>query len=174
MKYFKLSVFTILFIAIANFAHAQESNNGKRLWAKSILNEKAPKLVVEEWISEKPNTEGKFVLIDFWATWCGPCIRLIPKLNDWHKKFGDKLVIIGLSDETSEKVKSATNIKIDYFNAIDAKKVLKDGLEVKGIPHCILIDPQGIVRWEGFPTLGGHELTEEIVQELMNKYAIKK
>lgn len=39
---------------------------------------------------------------------------------------------------------------------------MKKILEVKGIPHCILIDPSGVVRWEGYPLLDGYELTEAV------------
>ncbi len=41
-------------------------------------------------------------------------------------------------------------------------------LEVTGIPHVILIDPQGIVKWEGFPFLAGHELTEDVVAKILD------
>lgn len=151
--------------------NAQESNNGKKLWAKSILNEKAPQLQIEEWISKEPDTKGKFILIDFWATWCGPCRKIIPELNEWQKKYNDKLVIIGISDETSEKIKNAKEINIEYGNATDTQARLKKQLEVKGIPHCILIDPDGIVRWEGFPTLTGHELTASTLESIIKKYS---
>lgn len=171
---FKKSVISTLMILFVCFAYAQESNNGKKLWAKSILNLKAPEITVEKWLSVQPKIEGKFVLVDFWATWCGPCLRIIPKLNEWHKEFGDKLVIIGLSDESEEVVQNKKDIKIDYFSAIDTKKILNNTLKVKGIPHCILIDPDGIVRWEGFPTLTGHELTKDVLENLMAKYPANK
>ena len=44
---------------------------------------------------------------------------------------------------------------------------MKKQLDVRGIPHIIVIDPQGVVVWEGFPFLKGHELTREVLQELL-------
>lgn len=163
-------IFGIMVFFMENKVYAQESNHGKQLWAKSILNEKAPELVVEEWISDAPDTKAKFVLIDFWATWCGPCKRVIPKMNDWHAKYNDRLAVIGISDESVDKIKSMKDPVINYYSANDTQKRLKNLLEVKGIPHLILISPEGNVIWEGFPTLGGHELTEEVLVSLMDKY----
>ncbi|MCX3265737.1 TlpA family protein disulfide reductase [Pedobacter agri] len=151
-------------------ALAQESNNGKKLWAKSVLNEQAPKLIVEQWISEQPNMKGKFVLVDFWATWCGPCRAYIPTLNEIQKKYADQLVVIGMSDETADKVKAFANPKIEYFEAIDTKAQVKNALGITGIPHAILIDPKGIVRWEGFPLLQNNQLTEDVIKGLLSKY----
>lgn len=142
----------------------------KQLWAKSVINQKAPKLVVEKWLSSKPNTIGKFVLIDFWATWCGPCRRAIPDLNQFKTEFEKDLIIIGISDETQEKVQSMTNPKIDYYSAIDSANTMYNLLEIRGIPHCILIDPDGIVRWEGYPTLTGFELTSTVIKDIIDKY----
>lgn len=150
-------------------SHAEE----KKMWAKSFIGKKAPEFVVETWISEKPDTEGKYILIDFWATWCGPCRKVIPELNAIHKKFKDKLVVIGLSDESTDKVKEMKSPSIEYYSAVDTQARMKKALEVKGIPHVIIIDPKGIVRWEGYPLLSGHKLTEEVIENLLKPATTK-
>lgn len=142
----------------------------KKIWAKSFLNQRAPEIMIEKWLSAKPEVEGKFVLIDFWATWCGPCRKAIPELNKLHQKFGKKLVVIGLSDEPEEKVRAMKTPPIDYFYAIDTAKQNLRAVEVQGIPHVLIIDPSGIVRWEGYPLMEGHELTEKVVQDLLTQF----
>ena len=76
-------------------------------------------------------------------------------------------MVIGVSDETEEAVKKHSDPKIEYASAIDRQARMKKALEVTGIPHCIIIDPTGIVRWEGFPFLGGHELTEKVIADIL-------
>ncbi len=135
--------------------------------AKSFLNAPAPRLVVEKWLTAKPNYDGKFLLIDFWATWCAPCRRSIPELNALHAKFGDRLVVVGLSDEAEREVREMKSPKIDYFVAIDTEAAMKRAVEVRGIPHAMLVDPKGIVRFEGHP---GY-LKPDAVAKLLAKYS---
>src|SRR5882724_10937537 len=95
-----------ILITLASVACLAGAASGKQMWAKSILNQKAPKFVVEKWLTVEPSTKGKFILIDFWATWCSPCRKAIPELNEISHKFGDKLAVIGISDEPEAKVRA--------------------------------------------------------------------
>lgn len=163
MKSYILIFFSLLCITV-------NAQGEKQLWAKSFLNEKAPELIVEKWLSDKPDIKGKFILIDFWATWCGPCKRAIPELNKFQSEFKEQLVVIGISDESKYTVNKMKSPVMTYFSAIDTKERLKSSYQVQGIPHCVLIDPSGVVRWEGYPTLKGFELTSKVINNIIEKY----
>jgi len=144
----------------------------RRLWADSWLWAKSPKFVVEKWLTDKPETKGKYVLIEFWATWCGPCRRSIPLLNSFHEKYSDELIVIGVCEEGEEQVrklheKYPQTPKIEFYSAMDTKKRMKDKLGVWGIPHVIILEPDGYVIWEGFPLQPGYELTDEIIRRIL-------
>jgi thiol-disulfide isomerase/thioredoxin len=138
-----------------------------QLSAKSIKGQPAPTLQVEKWLTPPPNSQGKFVLVDFWATWCGPCRQSIPHLNGLAKKFGDRLVVIGLSNEKESEVKAMKSPKLEYSVAIDTQARMMKAIEVRGIPHALIIDPAGIVRFEGHPNY----ITEAGLATLLRKYS---
>lgn len=135
--------------------------------ADSFINQPAPKIVVQKWLTDEPNLTGKFVIVDFWATWCGPCRKSIPSLNDLAAKYKDRLVVMGISEEPEEIVRKMADPKIDYFVGIDPNHESLTAINIRGIPHALLIDPQGIVRFEGHPTL----LDGPKLEKLFAKYS---
>jgi thiol-disulfide isomerase/thioredoxin len=106
---------------------------------------------------------GKVVLIDFWATWCGPCVASIPHLIKLHEQFASKgLVIIGHTDGSSKDVKGfIAKKKIPYVISVGDK--IGDMYGVTGIPDVVLIDTDGKIAWQGHPS----QLDEKTIVELL-------
>jgi len=104
---------------------------------------------VEEKDFDLKNLKGKVVLVDFWATWCGPCIAEIPNMLEAHAKYGKRgFEIIGVSldrtDEAITKFNDARKIPWTSINIEDSKK-LADTYGVNAIPFPVLIDREGNV-----------------------------
>ncbi|MBC8096905.1 MAG: TlpA family protein disulfide reductase [Akkermansiaceae bacterium] len=138
-----------------------------KLFAASFRGQRPPQFIVEEWFTPAPDVTGKFVLVEFWATWARPCRESIPHLNELQSKFKDKLVVIGLSNETLEDIKKLTTPKMNYYVGTDTQARSLSAVQVRGIPHALLMDPEGIVRYEGQPTF----LDAKYLETLMAKYS---
>ena len=158
----KALLFIVIIFAISSPLEA------KRLWAKSFIGKKAPKFEVEAWVSKKTRlNKKKFLLIDFWATWCGPCRQAIPKLNGFAKKYKKQLEVVGISNEPKHMIQKMKKPIIKFHSTYDTKQKMAKQLAVAGFPHVIIVNPKGIVVWEGCPYLKGHELTEEVIEKLL-------
>jgi thiol-disulfide isomerase/thioredoxin len=93
--------------------------------------------------------KGKVMLLNFWATWCGPCKAEIPGFVELQEKYGDKLVIVGYSvDDTADKAKAfATEYKINYPILLgEGREDVQDAYgPIWGIPASFLISKDGKV-----------------------------
>ena len=129
----------------------------------------APKFEVAQWLTgAAPDTKGKVVIIDFWATWCPPCREGIPVLGAWAKKFNKDLVVIGVSDEAVATINGfMKTTKMEYNVATDPGKRMHKAVGVKGIPHALVISADGIVRWQGFPEEKHDKLTTEKIAQII-------
>ncbi|HEU0177311.1 MAG TPA: redoxin domain-containing protein [Blastocatellia bacterium] len=99
--------------------------------------------------------EGKPVLIDFWATWCGPCRMVIPHLAELHRKYGkDGLVIIGMNLEDpraeGQPVRDfVKRFRMDYQNVFASHAIYQffSGLAAARIPYTLVFGPDGKLIW---------------------------
>lgn len=105
---------------------------------------------------------GKYMLVDFWASWCGPCKGEIPNLKEVYEKFkGDDFDMLSIAvwDEPAASVDTAAAYGIKWNHIINAQKIPTDIYGIDGIPHIILFGPDGkIIRRD----LRGAEIGEEI------------
>ena len=122
----------------------------KTIWAKPYFGKKAPDLVVEKWLTPEPDRAGKFVLIDFWATWCPPCVLIAPDILNLYKKYHSQgLEIVGISADSDKSalikyVKEEGAPWPQYFD--DAgDQALFERLGVNSFPTLWLVNRQGIV-----------------------------
>jgi thiol-disulfide isomerase/thioredoxin len=131
---------------------------------KSMVGQSLPKLSVQ-WLDKKPETEGKPMIVEFWATWCPPCRSSIPHLNEIYAKYKDKgLQIVGITDEDRAKIKKfEKEVPIEYAVGLDANGKYAKPFGIKGIPHAVLVDKTGKVVWEGHPM----SLKESQIEELL-------
>jgi thiol-disulfide isomerase/thioredoxin len=131
-----------------------DGNVGK---ANRVVGQRAPDLQLNQWITPAPNTDGKVVVVDFWATWCGPCIASIPHMNALANRFRDDVVIIGISAEKSSdfekgmRRKRLTADRFQYSLALDPGRTLGRFVGNKTIPYGIVMSGDGVVRWQGHP-----------------------
>jgi len=116
---------------------------------------------------------GKVVLLDIWATWCGPCGSEIPYLIDLQKKYAGKPVtIVGVAiDEKKETVQSfVKNMKINYTICHDPNaKAVGKSYDVQSIPATYIIDKKGVIRFahRGFGGAGDVANMEREIASLL-------
>jgi thiol-disulfide isomerase/thioredoxin len=115
-----------------------------------------PEVVAKDWLNaEKAPTlaalKGKVVVVEFWATWCGPCVAGIPHLNKLHDEFGPKgLVLLSITDQSKAGIEN-------FMKTTPMRYTLGTGSElaseygVEGIPHAFIVGKDGKVAWHGNP-----------------------
>ena len=111
---------------------------------------------------------GQVVLLDFWATWCGPCIAEMPKVKKTYEKYKDQnFQIIGISLDQSEEPLTAYIEKegLAWIHYWDESREIRTLYGVWGIPSAFLIDGEGVIRKA---SLGGFDV-ESAVAELVEE-----
>ncbi|MEM9928371.1 MAG: TlpA disulfide reductase family protein [Bacteroidota bacterium] len=161
MKYFLLLSLLVLSVS------ASAQLNVKR-------NTPAPEINITEWLANEPSEKlikGQSIVLEFWATWCKPCLAAVPHLNDLQEKFkADDLLFLSMTYESPalalpviERIGFQTPVVADQTRKTQAR--FGNGKQMPVYPFTVLIDDQNIVRWHGDP----EDLTEELLAQFMAK-----
>lgn len=132
-----------------------------------LLGDAAPEFInIDGWFPGAPRNvaslRGKVVLLDFWATWCSPCIAAFPALTEWHETFQkDGLVILGLTryygTADGARADNATELahlkkfrmenKLPYDFGVASNQISQSAYGANGLPTTVIIDRRGVVRY---------------------------
>lgn len=133
------------------------------------IGSKAPPIEIEHWISEKKPVEeflpGQVYVIEFWATWCGPCVASMPHLRDLQLRHGEAVTVISVSDEPPATIKQflagnhgntpLAEITNTYWLATDPDGSVKQDYMAasgqRGIPCAFVVGKGGEIEWIGHP-----------------------
>ncbi len=149
------------------------------------LGDPAATLHVGEWIKGDPVEMAKgdtTYVVEFWATWCGPCLQSIPHLTELQEQFKDKnVVFIGVSDEDSATVKpfvAEQGDNMNYHVVVDDNRQTYAGyMEAygqNGIPSAFIVDKNLNVAWVGHPLDGLDKVLDEVVSGTFDPAAYKE
>lgn len=141
-----------------------EDNLADPISEQSLLG-KPVTIEVERWLGDKPEMQGKFVMVAFWAPWSIPCRKWIPELNALQKKFAPKLAVVALTSEPQSEIEEMPGERIQCACAIDSKNRLGLTAGITSVPSILFLDPKGIVRYQGHPGT----LTQEKLQSMLAK-----
>lgn len=130
-----------------------------------MVGEQLPKVTLN-YVGKTPDIKGKPMLLEFWATWCPPCRKSIPHLNEIYAKFKDRgLAVVGVTDESEMVIrKFEKEVPMDYPVATDTGGRLGEKLGVSSIPTAFLVDKDGKITWQGHPMNLPEAEIEKILQ----------
>src|SRR5215471_16078845 len=120
--------------------------------ADVTVGQPAPEIALDQLLPDQPvanaslrTLKGKAVVLEFWATWCGPCVAGIPDWNHLVEAFRDKPVIfLAVTDESPGHVqKFLQKTPIEGWVGVARRKAMHDPYEINGIPRAVLIDASG-------------------------------
>jgi len=147
--YLKILIVAVSFLTFICTSGCKEEDGGGILAPDFLLSDLSGQAISLE------ENRGRVVLLDFWATWCGPCRMSIPELVKLGEKYSEeKMVILGISLDDARRVSNnqlesfIEKQKINYRILRYDMKILQDyfGNERVSIPTLFVIDQKGIIR----------------------------
>lgn len=110
---------------------------------------------------------SEYVLFEFWASWCGPCIDVVEYIKDVHEKYKEKgLKVVGISLDTRAKDWQSAiqnhGLEWDHLCNLDGGENIKSAYNFGGIPYSLLVDKSGTIILTGYPAQGLMQMMDHI------------
>ncbi|GGH05054.1 TlpA family protein disulfide reductase [Mucilaginibacter phyllosphaerae] len=171
----------IIFVLISLFNSANFSTSFAATQVDTLINNKAVQIRFQYSLDKQIRADfyrNKILVLDFWATWCAPCIAGFPRYNDLSRKYSNSDVIFAsITNEPIHTVKTffkRTGKKLNALKLIDTTKYTMNAFGVltpslsQGIPYCVIIDKNNVVRWQG----NTFDLSESIINGIIKSKPI--
>ena len=133
---------SILLLALPLTAQAIEEGDAAPLFILPDIQAGKPAISLEA-------LRGKTVYVDFWASWCAPCLRSMPLINELYGKYRDQefeVIAINVDDPIEDGQDFLLDTPLDYLIAADTDNTVLNEFGVTGMPTSFLIDKDGTVR----------------------------
>lgn len=171
------------------------SNSGNALAVERSIEESAlhtetaPEIEIKQWLDRKDATlasmRGQVVLLDFWATWCAPCLETMPRLERLHEKYKSRgLAVVGLTElygesegkpltpaaEIASIAAFKKELRLTYAVGVASNDANNLRYGVRALPATFLIDRRGVVRYVGVGAVDSSEdALEGVIERLLDE-----
>jgi len=117
------------------------------------------------YISGAEQKGAKLTLIDFWATWCAPCLEGVPHLNGLHAAYKDKgVAVVGFTQESVEVAKPfLPKARMNFSVAAGSRNSLQAALGIKAIPYALFTNAASVIVWRGQP----NDISGSLIESLL-------
>ena len=170
MSFKKLFLFIPLLLLVSSCAQKKAESSEQEFSLQAIVDEATFKDLEGNDVT-LADYKGKVILIDFWETWCGPCLQVFPAMDKLQEEYPDDFVVLavnsGVSDDVSDAITFSEQNSYDLNYLYDENAVAEE-IGIYTIPYKIFIAPDGSVikaHIGSYGTEGDYEFAKQILLE---------